>query len=623
MAVAAWNTRAGGNSPRHWNDQEKRSSWHCNLVDAAANSDKLNTGSGSIHRRISLPASYPESLRRYFQSLGPASDHVLAVLNEHPSSHVQPAGIILAYLVAQTWRSVLNPNLPGDMSAHEVSDSVMFPDLYEAGIAELQRGLDKGQFTSVDLVKAYSARIEQVNLKGAALHAVIEINPQALTQAVVLDAERKAKGSRGPLHGIPLLLKDNIATLHKEGLNTTAGSYALLGSEVAGDAPVAAKLREAGAIFLGKTNMSEWANFRGKVPNGFSGRGGQTLSPYYPNGDASGSSSGSGQARITSSGSNLRLASSLVQEVRLERATVTRASADYSSSSHPDIIHSRYSRTNVPFRRRRCVVTSLIAGKDEDDVATREQPEVPDYTKALDKNALKGKRLGVPRRLIEDDNPVQGEFDKALDVLRSLELKVSKHESLVLTVEFKVGVNKYIEGLRKRPQNINSLADLIRFNNEHKDKELPEPYWTDQSQFYNSEASKEDEKYYEAVKKGYQLGRTDGIDATLKKFALDAIVLPSDDSYASKAAGIAGYPLVSVPLGFLPDATESKPNPPTPLHDKAPGMPFGLCFMGTAYSEYQLIGFAYAFEQATHVRLARKAFADAIPKTQLKDIVAP
>jgi len=130
-----------------------------------------------------------------------------------------------------------------------------------------------------------------------------------------------------------------------------------------------------------------------------------------------------------------------------------------------------------------------------------------------------------------------------------------------------------------------------------------------------------DEKYHEAVKKDYQLGRTDGIDATLKKFELDAIVLPSSQSYATKVAAIAAYPLVSVPLGFLSDATQPTPSPPTPLHDSAPGMPFGLCFMGTAYSEYQLIGFAYAFEQATRVRLMRKAFDAAIPKTQLKDVV--
>ncbi|KAN0094600.1 Amidase signature domain containing protein [Tylopilus felleus] len=461
------------------------------------------------------------------------------------------------------WRAVLNPKLPGDLSAHEVPDSAGFPDLYEAGIRELQHGLDKA---------AYLARIEEVNLNGAALHAVIETNPQVLAQAAALDAERKVKGSRRPLHGIPLLLKDNIATLHEEG------SYALLGSEVAGDAPVAAKLREAGAIFLGKTNMSEWANFRGKVPNGFSGRGGQTLSPYYPNGDASGSSSGSGVAMAVG-----LAAASLGSET--DGSIVSPSSknniAGINLPSGWSLVRKVTLNTVGPMCRSAAdaaLLLRFIAGKDEDDEATKEQLEVPDYTKALDKDALRGKRLGVPRKLINDDT---------LDVLRSL-------ESLALTVEFKVGVEKYIEGLRNRPQNINNLADVIRFNND---------WHTDQSQLYESEASKVDEEYYEAVKKDYQLGRTDGIDATLKKFALDAVAQPS----SSTSFRIQGYPLVSgactIPLGFLSDTTKPTPNPPTPLHDKAPGMPFGLCF-------------------ATHVRLTRKAFSKAIPKAQLNDVIS-
>jgi len=354
------------------------------------------------------------------------------------------------------------------MSAHSWHDSTTFPDLYEASVAELQQGLDKSQFTSVHLVKAYLARIEEVNLKGAALHAVIETNPHALAQAAALDDERISQGSRGPLHGIPLLLKDNIATLHDQGLNTTAGSYALLGSEVAGDAPVAAKLREAGAIFIGKTNMSEWANFRGKVPNGFSGRGGQTVSPYYPNGDAFGSSSGSGVAMAIG-----LAAASLGSET--DGSIVSPSSKNNVVGIKPTI--GLVSRTKVipisstqdtvgPMCRSvadAALLLRIIAGKDKDDEATDGQPEVPDYMEALDKDALVGKRLGVPRKLINDDSPMKGEFDKALDVLRSLgavivdpaelpstdELKSSNHESLVLTVEFKVGVNKYIEGLRK------------------------------------------------------------------------------------------------------------------------------------------------------------------------------
>ncbi|KAF8592837.1 amidase signature enzyme, partial [Ceratobasidium sp. AG-I] len=169
-----------------------------------------------------------------------------------------------------------------------------YPDLYEASIEELQSGLDKNQFTSVDL--AYLARIEEVNSKGPRLHAVIETNSLALQQAKVLDLERRESGKRSPLHGIPILLKDNIATLSSEGMNTTAGSYALLKSIVPGDSTVAEKLRKAGAILLGKANVSEWAYARGVIPPGWSARGGLATSPYYPAGETCGSSSGSGVA---------------------------------------------------------------------------------------------------------------------------------------------------------------------------------------------------------------------------------------------------------------------------------------------------------------------------------------
>ncbi|KIK96877.1 hypothetical protein PAXRUDRAFT_271662 [Paxillus rubicundulus Ve08.2h10] len=531
--------------------------------------------------------------------------------------------------------------MPRDVS---VQQSTQLPDLYEAGIAELQQGLEKGHFTSVDLVKAYLARIEEVNLNGAALHAVIETNPQALTQAAALDTERENNGSRGPLHGIPLLIKDNIATLHEEGMNTTAGSYALLGSEVAGDAPVAAKLREAGAIFIGKTNMCEWAAYRGQVPSGFSGRGGQTVSPYYPNGDPSGSSCGSGVAMAVGLAAG-SLGSETDGSIILpsSNSNIVGIKPTVGLASRTRVIPISSTQDTVgPMCRSvadAALLLSFIAGKDESDEATKSQPEIPDYMKALVEGALKSKKIGVPRNLMKEKNPVEDDFDKALDILRSLgaeivdpadfhnaeELKapdLGEYEELVLTVELKVGINKYISELRKRPPNVNSLADVIKFNNENKDKELPEPYYTDQSQLYKSEDSKEDEQYYEAIKKDYELGRTEGIDAALKEFGLDAFVLPSSYSYARNVTAIAGYPLVSVPLGFHAETVEPTPDPPTPLHTTAPGTPFGLCFMGTAYSEYHLIGFAYAFEQATQVRLkGRKAFPEAIPKNQLKDVI--
>ncbi|KIK82267.1 hypothetical protein PAXRUDRAFT_14814 [Paxillus rubicundulus Ve08.2h10] len=516
--------------------------------------------------------------------------------------------------------------MSGDMSVQEVSRSFQLPDLYEAGIAELQQGLERAHFTSVDLVKAYLARIEE---------------------AAALDAERENNGTRGPLHGIPLLLKDNIATLHEEGnyLRYEYDCWYVPAFCVAGDAPVAAKLREAGEIFIGKTNMSEWANFRGQVPSGFSGRGGQTVSPYYPNGDPSGSSSGNGVAMaigLAAGSLGSETYGSIISPS--SRNNIVGIKPTVGLASRTRVIPISYTQDTVgPMCRSvsdAALLLSFIAGKDERDEATRSQPEIPDYMKALDRHAPEGKRLGVPRKLIkETDNLIEEEFNKALDILRSLgaeivdptdfrnteELKASEYQSLVLTVELKLGVNKYISELRKRPSNIDNLADVIRFNNENKEKEIPEPYHTDQSQLYKSEDSKADERYYEAVKKDYELGRTEGIDATLKEFDLDAIitVLPSSYGCATKAAGIAGYPIVCVPLGFHAGTVEPTPNPPTPLHNEAPDMAFGLCFMGTAYSEYQLIGFAYAFEQATQVRLkGRKAIPEAIPKTQLKDVMS-
>ncbi|KIJ40486.1 hypothetical protein M422DRAFT_68550 [Sphaerobolus stellatus SS14] len=445
------------------------------------------------------------------------------------------------------------------------------PDLYEASIAELQTGLEAGNFSSVDLVKAYLARIAEVNTDGPALRAVLETNPSALKQAAALDEERKAKGIRSPLHGIPLLVKDNIATLHEEGMNTTAGSHALMGSVVPRDATVAAKLREAGAIFIGKAQLSEWANFRGQVPSGFSGRGGQATNPYYPKADASGSSSGSG------------------------------------------------------------IGTAIGLAADE---ATLSQPkEILDYTKALDPNSLKGVRLGVTRLFQGRDEDAIAVFNTALETLKELgaeivdpadfpnaaELLASTHEELVLKTDFKVDLQKYLDGLVQIPTDVRSLADIIAFNTENADKELVEPYWTSQQRFIGAEATSMDEAYFEALAADEKMGREEGIDATLKKFNVDALVAPSIGR-VTKAPAIAGYPIVCVPLGFHPDTYEP-PAPEPVIKDKAPGLPFSLCFVGTAWSEFNLISYAYAYEQKTQTRLKRLAYPEAIPKTQLKDVI--
>ncbi|OAX42252.1 amidase signature enzyme [Rhizopogon vinicolor AM-OR11-026] len=530
--------------------------------------------------------------------------------------------------------------MPGDMPDSATLLESTFPDLYESGISDLQEGLKKGHFTSVDLVKAYLARIDEVNLKGAALHAVIETNKNALSQAAELDAERKTKGSRGSLHGMPLLLKDNIATLHEEGMHTTAGSHALLGSIVPRDAFVAAKLRAAGAIFLGKANLSEWANYRGKVPNGFSGRGGQTLCPYYPNGDPSGSSSGSGVSMAVglaagslgseTDGSIVSPSSrNNVVGIKPTVGLVSRAGV-IPISSHQD--------TAGPMCRSvtdAALLLSVIAGPDPRDEATLHQPGVlPDYMKALDPNALKGKRLGVPRMFLRDIDTILEAFDASLDVFRALgaeivdpaefpcaeEMKESQAETIVLKTDFKVDVAKYISELLEVPTGVKNLADLIEFNKAHADLELIPPYHDDQSRFIAAEATEKDDAFYAALAEDFDLGRTRGIDATLQKFRLDAIILPTD-GVASEPAAIAAYPIISVPLGFQSDTVEVSPNPPAPLHTQAPGLPFGIAFIGTAYSEFNLIGFAYAFEQATHARLKRRAYAEAIPVTQIKDVL--
>ncbi|KAG6856087.1 hypothetical protein H0H87_007527 [Tephrocybe sp. NHM501043] len=387
----------------------------------------------------------------------------------------------------------------------------VFPDLYEASVAELQAGLKDGHFSSVDLVKAYFARIEEVNLNGPALRAVIETNPSAIATAAALDLERKRKGPRSALHGIPILLKDNIATVASEGMNTTAGSFSLLGSVVPDDAGVVKRLRKAGAIILGKANLSEFAHFRGNLASGWSGRGGQATNAYFPNADPCGSSSGSGIAAsiglaavtlgtetdgsITCPTSNNNLAGIKPTVGLTSRAGVIPI------SEHQDTVG--------PMTRSMedaAIVLSIIAGTDPNDNFTLAQPRVvPNFTKALNKNALKGKRIGVPRHVflnatINDRSPeVTSAFEQALIVLRKLgatiidpadlpsadDILASNDENVVLDVDFKIELNKYYASLKLNPSGVRNLADLIAFNNNNSALEKPQGF-TDQSTYVPS-----------------------------------------------------------------------------------------------------------------------------------------
>ncbi|ETW77517.1 hypothetical protein HETIRDRAFT_10776, partial [Heterobasidion irregulare TC 32-1] len=485
-----------------------------------------------------------------------------------------------------------------------------FPDLYEASIAELQDGLSKGLFTSVDLVTAYFARIEEVNLQGPVLRAVIETNPSALAQAAALDRERRATGARGPLHGIPILLKDNIATQASDGMNTTAGSFALLGSVPPRDATVAAKLRAAGAILLGKANLSEWAHFRGDLASGWSGRGGQATSPYFPQADPSGSSSGS------AIGSAIGLAAAALGS-ETDGSIVSPSSRNnlvgikptVGLTSRAGVVPISVNQDTVgPIARSvadAVAILGVIAGRDALDNFTLAQPaRVPDYTAALRRDALRGVRLGVPRLFMPDDQNIVAAFNASLDVIRALgatvvdpaefpdaeELLASNNETLVLDTDFKVDVQNYIAGLLAVPTGVTDLADLIAFNNAHPDLELVAPFYTSQSEFLAAENTTVDAVYFAALAADHALGRTRGIDGALKKFALDAIILPTDGACSTDPPARARAPADVVP------------GPAAPVVERAPGLPFGLAFVGTAFAERALVGFAFAFEQATHVR---------------------
>ncbi|PPQ68947.1 hypothetical protein CVT26_001818 [Gymnopilus dilepis] len=535
--------------------------------------------------------------------------------------------------------------------ADRMVKTVAYPDLYEASISEIQVGLDAGHFTSVDLVKVkhqtYFARIEEVNLRGPTLRAVYELNPSALSTAASMDYERRKTGKRSVLHGIPILLKDNIATVTSEGMNTTAGSYSLLGSVVPEDAGVVKRLRKAGAVILGKASMTEFAHFRSDhMASGWSGIVGQNTNAYYSSADPCGSSSGSGVAAsigLVAVTLGTETDGSIICPSSHNNLAGVKPTVGLTSRAGVIPI-SEHQDTVGPMTRSitdAAIVLSVIAGKDSNDGYTLSQPPVvPDYTKALDKNALSGKRIGVPRRVFLDssitgaDPYVNIVFEQALTTIRNLgativdpadlpsadELVDFQHEEFVTNVDFKIQINAYFEALLENPSGVRSLADLIAFNDAHPELEKPEGF-ADQSRLIASEATTgRNQTFLDSLAANQDLGAIRGIDAALKLHDLDALVLPATGKSTTPAA-IAGYPMVTVPLGFYPDTVVIKPSGPLTVYP-APGVPIGLAFIGTAYSEFDLISFGYAYEQKTQTRLARKAFPAAVPQTQLKDVVA-
>jgi amidase len=487
-------------------------------------------------------------------------------------------------------------------------------ELEEMTIADLQERMKSGKDSARSLAQKYLARIESIDRNGPALNSVIETNPDAADIALALDKERKAKGPRGPLHGIPLLIKDNIDTADR--MATTAGSLALVGARPPEDAFLVRRLREAGAVILGKTNLSEWANIRCSYStSGWSGRGGLTKNPYALDRNPCGSSSGSGVAVAAS------LCAAAVG-TETDGSVVSPSSANgivgmkptvglVSRSGVIPISHSQ--DTAGPMARTvrdAAILLGVLAASDPADKATMDDKRkaLADYTTNLDPRGLKGARIGVARNYFGFDDAVDKVMSGALGALKSegatlidpAELlnmdKVSEPEQTVLMYELKAGLTAYFARLGKKAP-VRSLKDVIDFNERHKDREMP---YFGQDQFVKAQTkgSLQSYEYQEALAKCRRLTRTDGIDAVMDKLRLDALVAPTlgpacltdlvvGDRWrgeASTAAAVAGYPSITVPAGFIF------------------GLPVGLLFFGRAWSEATLLKLAYAFEQATKSR---------------------
>jgi amidase len=485
-------------------------------------------------------------------------------------------------------------------------------ELDEITIPELQDGMNSGKFTARSLVEKYTARIEDIDKR--TINAVLELNPDALSIADALDQERKAKGPRGPLHGVPVLIKDNIDTA--DHMMTTAGSLALVGSKPPKDSFVAQKLRAAGAVILGKTNLSEWANIRSShSTSGWSGRGGLTKNPYALDRNPCGSSSGTGagiSANLAAIGIGTETDGSIVCPSSSNGLAGIKPTVGLVSRA--GIIPISHSQDGAgPMCRTvrdAAILLGALTGVDPDDAATSASAgkSQTDYTQFCDPNGLKGARIGVARKYFGFSDSVDALLAQSLDVMKKqgatlidpadIETlgKFDNTELLVFLYELKADLNSYLARLGPGAP-MRTLKDIIDFNERNRDKEMP---YFGQDLFLKAEAKGPltEKEYLDAVTKNHQLARTEGIDALMDKHHLDAIVAPTGgpawltdlvngDHVAggsSNAAAVAGCPNLNVTAGYLS------------------GLPVGISFFGRAWSEPTLIKLAYSFEQATNAR---------------------
>jgi len=489
----------------------------------------------------------------------------------------------------------------------------------EITITGLQEGMKSGQLTARSIAEKYLARIDAIDKHGPGLNSVIELNPDALAISDALDHERQAQKVRGPLHGIPVLIKDNIAT--RDRMQTTAGSLALVGSVPPKDAFLVKKLREAGAVILGKTNLSEWANIRSSnSTSGWSGRGGLTHNPYALDRNPSGSSSGSGvavAANLCAIAIGTETDGSIVSPANNNGIVGIKPTVGLvSRAGIIPIAHSQ--DTAGPMARTvtdAAILLGALGGMDSDDPATavsrdRGTPwRTPtDYTTMLDAKGLTGARLGVVRKLAGFHDGVDKLLNEAIEVLKRQGAVVvdpaniatldqlGDAETQVLLYELKTDLENYLAQLGDAAP-VHTLKQIIEFNEQHPAQEMP---YFGQDLFLKAQekGSLYRKEYLDNLEKSKTLMRAQGIDAVMDQFKLDALVAPTgapawmtdlvDGDHglggSSTPAAVAGYPHITVPMGFVF------------------GLPVGISFFGRAWSETTLIKFAYAFEQATRQR---------------------
>jgi amidase len=524
----------------------------------------------------------------------------------------------VAGAIASTTRAAAAAGTP--TAPRSISHDVF--DVEERSVAEWQAALAKGELTSRQLVERYLQRIESLDARGPTLRAVLETNPDAFDIANALDAERKAGKLRGPLHGIPVLVKDNIDTADR--MHTTAGSEALAGERPTRDAFIVERLRAAGAIVLGKTNLSEWANFRSThSSSGWSARGGQARNPYALDRSPSGSSSGSGIAAAsnyctvaigTETDGSITSPSAACSLVGLKPTVELVSRSGIVPISHTQDTAGPMTRTVADA----AVLLGAMAGADARDSATRTTArKAQDYAGALDPHGLKGARIGIVRDCFGSNDRVDRVVEEGIAAMKSAGAivvdamkmpaaeRIATAEFDILKYEFKHNLDAYLRGLGPSSP-VHSLADVIEFNTRNAATEMPyfgQEIFTDSQ----SKGPLTDKHYRKALATARALSRAQGIDAALAKDRLDALVAPTGPlpwmiDYASgdHASGgctqmpaVSGYPHITVPAGF------------------AFGLPVGISFFAGAYSEAKLIRLAYAFEQLTKARRSPQFLATA------------